>query len=84
MTTYFDHMMQFDDLPSEARYWIASSESREQCSYPRGCNFDYCVLYMTKYGYELEGKGRYGCVTIVTITDIQADVWKKLGNVDKI
>ncbi len=57
---------------------IASSEDRDTCSYPRGCYFDYATLVQTPVEFVLIGKGRYGCLTRIKLTNDQATTWLNL------
>lgn len=63
---------------------IAFSEDRETCTYPKGCYFDYATLYQTDKGYVLKGKGRYGCLTEIVLSDLQAKTWINLKKMEQI
>lgn len=51
------------------------SEKEECCTYPKGCYFDYVRFFVKGGKAYLEGKGRYGCVTLIELDAKQEKGW---------
>lgn len=58
------------------------SESKECCTYPKGCNFEYVRFIQNGLRFFLEGKGHYGCITKLELDQKQAETWLKKYEMD--